>query len=176
MTKIIGLTGRAGAGKDTAASLFEDEAVMLSFAKPLKEAVQILFNFTYDQLYDPIKKEEIDVRWGKSPRQILQYIGTNVLRENINKDIFIINMEERIKEAMKLSKKYIFITDVRFDNEACLIKALGGHVLEIVRDTTSTIHTDHPTEQGISDFLVDARIYNDGSIEDLRNKILSKLI
>lgn len=171
MVLIIGFTGRAGAGKDTAASLIEPRVHNLAFAKPLKDAAKILFNFTDEQLYDPVKKEEVDPKWGKSPREILQWLGTDVLRNHISKDFFLINMENRIKE---IEKENIAITDVRFNNEAELIHKKGGIIIKIERpfaEGSGTEHTLHPTELGISSKLVDYTITNDSTIEELKIKL-----
>ena len=89
--KIIGLTGVAGAGKDSAAlAIKESEPTtdIFPFAGPLKEACKILFNFSHEQLHDPIIKEVHDKRWNKTPREILQWLGTDVLRTHINQDFF----------------------------------------------------------------------------------------
>jgi predicted kinase len=110
---LIGLTGKAGAGKDTFANFFPD-CERLAFAKPLKDAAHHLFNFTEKQLYDPDEKEKVDPMWGKSPRQLLQILETELLREQLDKDIFIKNMEQRIQSS---TADILFITDARFDNE-----------------------------------------------------------
>ncbi len=169
MTSITGFTGRAGAGKDTAASTIPN-VTNLAFAKPLKDAAKILFDFTDEQLYDPIQKEEVDPRWGKSPRQILQWLGTDVLRNQFREDFFLINMKCRLD---RLSGN-IAITDVRFDNEAELIRKEGGEVIKIERPQTEgsgTQHTQHATEQGISPNLVDRVITNDSTVQNLNEKI-----
>jgi len=173
---IIGFTGIAGSGKDTAAALIAKrlgKIEILAFAKPLKDAAQILFNFTDDQLHDPVKKEEIDPRWGKSPRKIFQWLGTDILREHIDKDFFIINMRQKIENS---NADFIVVTDVRFPNEAELIRSMGGKVIKIVRpDATTTEHSSHITEQGIPESLVDKIIINDGTIEDFNDEIMELL-
>ncbi len=169
--KIIGVTGIAGSGKDTfalAIKELEPNTDIFAFAGPLKEACKILFNFSNDQLYDPVIKEEIDDRWKKSPRQILQWLGTDILRNNIDQNFFITNMKQKI-EASKA--EYIIITDIRFNNESEFIKSIGGKVIKIERpDAKTTIHSNHITEQGIANDLVDVVISNDSTIEEFRIK------
>ena len=169
---LIGFTAVAGAGKDTAASsiaVHQKSVEIMAFAKPLKDACKILFNFTDEQLYDPVKKEEMDPVWERSPRKILQWLGTDVLREHINKEFFTINMKQRIEES---KAEYIVISDVRFDNEAELIKSMGGYIIKIVRENaTTTQHSSHATEQGISPHLIDHTLENDGTLEDFHEKV-----
>ena len=59
------------------------------------------------------------------------------------------------------------ITDVRLDNEAAQIKALGGDVWRIQRDGATITEADHKTEAGVSDELIDRAIYNTGSLPEL---------
>src|SRR5438045_2338658 len=89
---IIGILGFKRAGKDTVAdyivSNYGFEKMILS--QPLKEACKILFNFTDEQLYGNLK-EIVDSNWKTSPRKIMQYLGTDILRNDINKIIPNIN-------------------------------------------------------------------------------------
>lgn len=150
--RIIGFTGVAGSGKDTAAielSKGHTNVDLLAFSKPLKDACAILFGFTEEQLYDPVQKEVMDPKWERTPRYILQWLGTDILRKHINDNIFLMNMSDRIAKS---SADTIIITDVRFDNEAKLIRSLGGTIVKIVRpkvvkdavtvDTVTTVVKD----------------------------------
>lgn len=170
--KIIGFHGLAFSGKDTAAlaiKSLEPNTDLFAFASPLKEACKILFNFTYEQLHDPIMKEKIDECWGKSPRQIMQWLGTDILRTHINQDFFVMNMKQKIESS---KANYIVVSDIRFDNEAEFIKAMGGKVIKIIRsDAKTTDHSEHITEKGISSDLIDTIIENNGSIEEFQNTV-----
>lgn len=166
--RIIGITGRAGAGKNTAAeALCEYEEV--AFVKPLKDAVKILFNFTDEQLHDTKLKEVIDPRWGKSPRQILQWLGTDCLRSEINEHFFLLHMENKIQH---LKSDNVVITDVRFDNEAKFIKERGGKIVKITRGEEKEDKEAHSSEKGVSDEFIDEIIANDGTIEELFKKMV----
>ncbi len=170
--KIIAVTGIAGAGKDTFAHVIREtipNTDVFAYAGPLKDACKILFNFSHDQLHHPVVKEEMDERWKRSPRQILQWLGTDILRNHINQDFFVMNMKQRI-DASKA--EYIVISDCRFDNEAEFIRSLGGKVVKIERiNAKTTEHSGHITEKGISPELIDAIIENNGSIEEFQNRV-----
>jgi hypothetical protein len=169
---LIGFTAIAGAGKDTAA-LGIKNADIRAFAGPLKDSVKILFCLTDEQLYDNKHKEIVDERWNKSPRQLLQETGS--LMRSIDKDIFVKNMQYKINENKK-NKNRLVVTDIRYDNEAELIKSNGGIIIKIMRPgAVTTIHNKHETEKGISEHLVDHIVINDGTIEDLHIKIKSLL-
>ncbi len=172
---LIAFTGKAGAGKGTAAlALHGQTSCITSIAEPLKNAASQLFHFTSQQLYDQQEKEKIDPRWGKSPREILQWLGTDVLRNQFDKEIFTKLLQYRV---CSLCEEYdhVIIDDVRYDNEAELIKQLGGVVIRIVRETDApmTAHPNHESEHGISDSLVNATIENNGSIEEFELKVIA---
>lgn len=171
---IIGLAGRKGVGKDTAADyiISHYRFQKLAFADPLKEICRILFLLNDAQLYDPIEKERVDERWGWSPRQMFQKIGTDICRNHIRPDIWIHHMQLRIHP-----NKNFVISDVRFENERKWIEENGGIVLFIDRFTSSTQNDNHESEnldffQPLSDIVV----YNNDSKESLYkqlDKILS---
>lgn len=172
MPKIIALTGSAGSGKDTFANAIKtqkENVEIFAIVKPLKDACKILFNFTDEQLYDPILKETVDERWHQTPREILQWLGTNVLRTFIHEYFFLFGLKQRI-DASKAD--IIVISDTRFDNEAQFIKLLGGKVVKIDRIGGPTSkHSSHSSEQGISQELIDLTIINDDTIEKFESTV-----
>lgn len=175
---IIAFAGKAGAGKDTAASFIKNDNIdnveVFAFAEPIKAASKILFNFSDDQLHCPVKKEELDDRWNKTPRQIFQWLGTDVIRKHIRDDFFLINMKNRITES---KCNVIIITDVRFTNESKFIKDLGGKIFKIVRPGGKTTkYNDHPTENGIPDEYIDDIITNDGTRENFKKSVYNHLL
>lgn len=161
--RIIGLAGKAGAGKDTAADYlvttrsYEKHA----FADPLKNGVAALFGISMEHLNDPVMKEMIDPVWRKTPRHLLQWLGTDVLRRDISNQFFLVSMARTIEES---KSDTIVISDVRFDDEALFIKQLGGHIFKIERpgydNGMSSGSQAHASERGISPSLVDRVLKN----------------
>jgi len=90
MVLLIGLMGPISAGKDTSANYIKNKyknknVIIRHLAYPLKKACQELFLFADEQLYDEKLKQTPDQNWfGCTPRRALQYIGTNLLRDNLN--------------------------------------------------------------------------------------------
>lgn len=189
MTIIIGVTGVACAGKDTSVDFMIEMCKnsnktyeRLFFARPLKEACKILFNMSDEDVYNQDFKELIlrhdngDPKFlidgiEASPRIILQWVGS-MLRNRIDKNFFLNNMEENINIHKKNNIDFIFITDIRFDNEAELIKNLDGIVIKIERTNHLKIKTSsHESENGIHDKFIHQYIVNDGTIDELRDKV-----
>ena len=163
---VIGISGKAGSGKDTLGKYLCEEYRCLHyyFAKPLKEGAKIMFALTDDQ----IANKEVPIEpWGLSPRKIWQLLGTEVGR-GIDPAIWIKNAEMFIH---KHPGRTVIITDVRFDNEAIFIRNRGGVVINIVREQQDIIENRHSSEGGLRPENIDLTIHNIGSIEDMCNEV-----
>ena len=163
---IIGIAGKATSGKDTAGKYFIDNYQFLHyyFAKPLKEGAKIMFGLTDEQL---LNKEKVIEPWGRSPRQIYQLLGTEVGR-SIDTNVWVKNAQMFIDNSCGRS---VVITDVRFSNEALWIREQGGVVVYIERDQPTIEEFGHSSENGLVDDDIDIYVKNDGTIEDLHNKL-----
>lgn len=140
---IIGICGLIGSGKDTIAShLVEKHSYeRYSWASPLKDLTATLFGWDRDMLEGTtpeqrVKREEIDPWWDKkmdkydlvSPRWALQFIGTEVMRNTLHKDIWVLAGMKRIA-----NKKNVIIPDTRFPNEIKAIREMGGVIWNVQR-------------------------------------------
>lgn len=172
---IFGLTGRAGAGKDTVARFLAEYGVIpCKLATPLYDMVSAMTGLPVDHLMDRCVKEQPIPGIGKSPRQLLQSIGTDWGRKFVGDDVWIRSLDARTR-AIRCQGYSIVITDVRFDNEAQWVRQQGGAVWEVVRPHHDTgcvgeaVH--HASESGIDPLLVDRVIANDGNLDDLSEAV-----
>jgi hypothetical protein len=143
MTKIIGICGFIGSGKDTAADYLVNfhEFRRDSFASTLKDAVAAVFGWDRELLEGRTKqarewREQIDPWWAErlnmptlTPRWVLQWWGTEVCRKSFHDDIWIASLEARLRN----SRDNIVISDCRFPNEILAIKRAGGQVIWVQR-------------------------------------------
>lgn len=161
---IIGLTGKKQSGKSTVASYLEQEHVFLpmAFATPLKTALVVMFGWSERHMEGDLK-EVIDPLTGVTPRHAMQTLGTEWGRNLIHPDIWLRLMEHNIKANPNTD---IVITDVRFENEATLIRNLGGVIVHVSRESE---HVDlHQSEAGIKiDEARDYIVRNDKDIPAL---------
>lgn len=166
---VIGLAGRAGSGKDTVGRCIVEQygGTTMAFATPLKDACRALFRLDSAQLHDAAKKEQVDERWRMSPRQLMQTLGTDVLRQRFGEDFFIRHMREAVAERVATHPTgFIVITDCRFENEADFVRSIGGHMIHLKRRSVDTPCT-HESEQGIGIARGDHVVHNDTSLADL---------
>ena len=94
-------------------------------------------------------------------REFLQKLGTDALRDNLHRDIWVNALFADYKEPDNW-----IITDVRFPNEAQAIKDKGGIVIRIERGEQNTENL-HISETALDDWEFDYVINNNGSLEQL---------
>jgi len=163
--KIIGLTGRAGAGKNFVADLFETglkKAAILSFASPLYEGASAIFGIDFSKFTRAEKEIPHPELLAQSPRYILQTLGTEWGRSLINPNMWIMLLQQRLDKLEAAGFKYAILPDVRFENEAVWVYSMKGIVLWVDRQPNTFVR-DHASEQG--HFSVDGVIDNQGTQE-----------
>jgi len=151
---IIGLTGKKGCGKSSVARIIAEEwnYGIKSFATPIKLMLSAM-GLTDDELYNPEKKEEIIPKFGKSPRELMQLLGTEFGRTLVSQNIWVSSLEKNLDD-----NNYV-IDDVRFANEAAMIRAHGGVIVRVVRGLDDT-PDEHVSEAGINSELINYEIQN----------------
>ncbi len=174
--KLIGITGVAKSGKDTAGQflMVNHGYHPMALADPLKEGMAPIFGISVEIFHDQVGKASVDPNWGITRREMLTR-GADALKEAFGQDLFIRRWLFSYF-ALRNTKKVV-VTDVRIDDEARAITELGGTIIRIKRDKAglSGKLAEHKTEQGVSDDLVDITIDNNGTLQEfyknLRNVI-----
>lgn len=187
MRQVIGFTGYAQSGKDTAAGfLIEQGYQRLSFADALRDSLYALNPIVStktvqvdDQCFggdmtvwervqdvvDRIGYERAKVEYPEI-RQLLQRFGTDVGRALYGEGFWV----DRVTNQMHQGGKYV-ISDVRFQNEALAVQRFGGKVFRIVRPGTGAVNT-HISDTGIDSLIVDGVIPNVDGLDHFRGAVL----
>lgn len=160
--RLVGITGKAGSGKSTAADfLVQNGWMRIKMAGPLKDMLRVL-GLTDRHIEGDLKEVPCDLLGGQTPRHAMITLGTEWGRQMIANDLWVNAARARI-EAVLREGRNVVVDDVRFENEAEVIRKLGGKVLEIRRGSGVVIN--HESEQGVAP---DMTCYNEGSLAELR--------
>jgi hypothetical protein len=174
---IIGLTGHAGSGKSTVAKTLEKHHgfQILKFADPLKNMFRQLAwdmgcdDGTVEAMIDgSLKENSIPIFGNKTPRHIMQTLGTEWGRGMVDEDIWVKAAKFQVVKLLKYNDPRtlrIVFDDVRFPNEAELICGwMSGTLAKVMRKERVTT-ADHPSEN--ARIHVDKVLYNYGDMETL---------
>lgn len=171
--KIIGISGAAQCGKDTAADhmLSKRPAYQkTSFADPIKSMLHTAFDLDNAHLYGSLK-DVVDDRLGCTPRHMMQTLGTEWGRKCINNDIWVIAMQTHLE---KLGGTFI-IPDIRFENEADFIRKHGTMIHIRGRDDNID-ETEHVSESGVNVGSLDYIITNDKDLGFYLDEVFGTLL
>lgn len=181
MMRIIGLTGKARAGKDTVADILEDltdgHVEREAFADRLKLIAALALGIaSYPEEVgisgirrwaDQFKSAEsvvvLDARNAvvakTTGREFLQRLGTEGIREVLG--------ETTLLDAIEFDRDadLLILTDVRTIAEAERIHEAGGEVWRVTRPGAGA--GDHISERPIPERLVEVEIDNSGTISEL---------
>jgi hypothetical protein len=164
--KLIGICGRARSGKDTAADYIVEECgfAKYSMAEPIRDMLDSIRVNPYRD------KENTIPMFGKSPRQMMQTLGTEWGRNCVNEDIWLNLAKDLYNILCEDGEHYgMVIPDIRFENEAEWIRK-NGLLIRIVRPDAMAV-ASHSSETGVSTEAVDEIIWNNGSLDLLYRKL-----
>ena len=178
---IIAISGRLGSGKDLVAEIIKKrsnlEFKQTAFAKKLKEIVALLASVPYETTLTQEGKNIYIKEYDKTIGEMLQLVGTNAMRDNFDKNVWI---NACMLEMKNIPGNYV-ITDCRFDNEADAIKNAGGIVIRVNRPINPVAEASgrdltHASETGLDNYSgFDYIINNTGTLEDLYHQVDSVL-
>jgi hypothetical protein len=191
---LVGVVGLIGSGKDTVSERLAQKYNFKkdSFAKSLKDAVSSMFNWDREMLEGKTDesrawREKPDAFWSKrfgkdvTPRWVLQYFGTEVMRQGMHDAIWIDSCLARYKGHPTV------ISDTRFENEIKTIREAGGKIILVKRGQdpdwfTSYVEGNiiptgiHSSEYAWAKSDFDYMIKNDGTLEDLYKQVDSLIV
>ncbi len=181
MTVLLAFAGSKGSGKDTCADylVHKHAFTKYAFANPIKDICRTLFDFSQEQLYGA-QRDIVDARYNHTPRQVLQKLGTDFCRDQIDENFWLKYFQRWINDTRNHTGA-IVISDIRFQNELDTIRQLGGRVFHVQRKNNTRLISsgvisvdDHASEhQPLVGFQ--GVIENDSTIPALHEKVASIL-
>lgn len=200
---VIAICGARRAGKDTVADYLCERHgfVKASFAAPLKDMTRAAFGFSRVQV-DGALKDTVDPLYGITPRQALQFMGTDVMQFEIHRLLPRFGPRDRTFWAERLVRdldlgskthadttqikddqvRRIVISDMRFPHEqATLAEAVhreGGiyQTWRVTRRSNEVNKVDsHASEQELRTMIVDEELFNDGDITSLHQYVEARV-
>jgi hypothetical protein len=167
--RVVGLTGPAGAGKDTVAHMIDEiETIrVFRFADTLKHMTRILTG--QDDLDSQDAKECLFM--GRSVRYVLQTLGTDWGRDMVHPDIWVETLHRRIGQTTRSWP--VVIPDVRFENEASWVRANGElwHVTRPDNPHSTGATSAHDSEAGVAYLPQDKVLPNDSDLLTLKQTV-----
>lgn len=132
-----------------------------------------IYILTADEYYNNINEyKNSNIKYYLSLREILVYVGTYVLQQDINKRIFVNVVRNTVQQKKKDNQflKYVIVTDIRFQHEIDYIHENNGVTITITRDDVKQL--DNVAEHEL-DFVEDwdYTIENNGTYDDLFKQV-----
>jgi dephospho-CoA kinase len=172
---LIGILGRLNSGKGTVSARFERRGfARVAFADPLKQTVYDLFeDVPREALWGPSEKRTDEVR------EMLQQLGTEYARK-FRPNIWVDKTRNNIRKYMRRDYRGVVVSDVRFHNEVQMLRDQGGIIIKIIRPenelktkTEFDFHLSETESDTIPDSLIDYKIVNAGTLDELEATISS---
>jgi hypothetical protein len=180
---LIGLSGKIGSGKNTAAILLREEHpqfIEVAFAENVKKVVAILTGTTFEENMDREKRKRRIEAFGATLGELQQKVG-NGMRQTVGTNVWI-------QAVMSNLSPYTIITDVRFPDEVKAIEQAGGIVIRIERtEEHQKVHDlkgeflndmrprNDITETALDDYPFERKVMNNGTLEEFKKALLQVL-
>jgi hypothetical protein len=164
------------------------------FAGKLKEIASLLTGIPVEKFEDQeFKKTSLGSEWNRllyatlddenpllsvmSVREFLQKLGTEAMRDGLHTNVWVNALFADYKTIIHREETKVWetpisnwiITDMRFPNEMEAVELREGVTIKVVRPGTSV--GTHPSETALDDAHFDHVISNDGTIEDLVERV-----
>ena len=159
---IIGISGKKRSGKDTIYRLIKElqgiHPLRAAFGDQIKEEVADVTGVEVDHI------EEHKERF----RPMLQWWGADFRRHYNGESYWLDKMLAKMQTVA--GREVLVITDVRYPNEAELVKKAGGIMIRVDRRTG--LEDPHSSENLLDDFEgFDYRLTNNSTLFDLKEKV-----
>jgi len=126
-----------------------------------------------DRMIEGDLKESTLPALNVSPRSLMQTLGTEWGRDIVKDSLWVDILRRRAWQYMRAGL-HVVVDDMRFENEYQAIRSIGGQVWKITRPEAA-LPTGHSSDGNLNHFEFDRVIVNDGSVDDLRQAVMTAL-
>lgn len=165
-------------GKDTAARVLLEELGFqrIAFAAPIKKALLALDPVIpspeqgeYMRLSEYCQSREwSEVKEYPEVRRLMQILGTEVGRNLFDPDLWVKLAKRQLESTLSVGD--VVVTDVRFPNEARLVRGYGGILVRVERPGFGPVN-EHVSDRASERWAYDRRIDNDADVASLQGKL-----
>lgn len=170
---LIGLVGQRNSGKSTFAKycVTEQGFIELAFATAVKKITNIVYGFPLELLAGDTPESRAQRSVAREPYsnktaiECMQFIGTELFRNNVGEDIWIHIVKQEIERLRKENSNVkIIVSDCRFPNEMSFIRKMGGQIILLDAEEVNTDkHASENSFQSAIDLHHDIICKNDKS-------------
>jgi hypothetical protein len=172
---LIGLTGYAQSGKDTVASILVEKYGYrrIAFADKIRDFLYGINPMVACSPTGYLQDLVNLVGWDNAKqepqvRRLLQDLGISA-RELLDENIWITTALGKVNKDER-----VVVTDVRFENEAMMLKLMGGQLWRVKRVGFGPVN-EHVSESELDGYKVNQIFVNNGSIEDLEVLVTTRM-
>ena len=184
--------GEAGAGKDTVADFINDlsdkHCNIFKYGDAVRKVASVLYNIPIESFTSQEGKAEYNAFWGATNRELLQFVGTDLVRNKLNRNHWV-NLASQTLESMHdfSAEVNLLATDCRFKNEYELLEGFAkaqnipikyvnvsrpANPWKLPLDEAS--HESENYTHTIEDYVI--HVINSGSIKHFKKQIKDKLL
>ena len=171
--KVVCISGKAQHGKDTTAGM-------------MKTALESMGHTVLIAHYGDLVKYICRTFFGWNGekdaygRSLLQKVGTDIVREQ--RPNYWVDFVKDMLSMFPNEWDFVLIPDSRFPNEIDGLKQSGFNVIHLrvrrenFESPLTTEQQNHPSETALDHVVPDFLIVNDGTLEDLYNKVCNLVV
>lgn len=171
--KVVCISGKAQHGKDTTAGM-------------MKTALESMGHTVLIAHYGDLVKYVCRTFFGWNGekdaygRSLLQKVGTDIVREQ--RPNYWVDFVKDMLSMFPNEWDFVLIPDSRFPNEIDGLKQVGFNVIHLrvrrenFESPLTTEQQNHPSETALDHVVPDFLIVNDGTLEDLYNKVCNLVV
>lgn len=165
-------------GKTQVANFLRDQHgyEVVKFATPLKQMLRLMFaSLGFDQpaiermLEGDLKQTSFAALGGKTPRHVMETLGTDWGRNMIDSELWVRPTMRRVHKIRARGGRVV-VEDIRLPNEHFALRSEGAHLVKVTRKN-APLPPRHDCEGQLELYPFNAVLVNDSTLPDLQRAV-----